>query len=180
MGRSLIITAWVLSACCMLRAQQNAPRTYSADGKTISYNLTVFNPPVPIQADPARLNQNSAINCTIVFLSRLHQGDIKGATAVTEDPDTQVKMYEAYKARVGDAEFSRNISQLFEGDRYLYELRIGSEHVLISEKHPEGAQILIEKQGKFWLEDGLVHMSPDLKNMMELVNARAEGKLQFK
>ncbi len=57
-------------------------------------------------------------------------------------------MYEAYKTRVGDAEFSRNISQLFEEDRYLYELRIGSEHVLISEKHPEGAQILIEKQGK--------------------------------
>ncbi len=89
-------------------------------------------------------------------------------------------MYEAYKTRVGDAEFSRNISQLFEGDRYLYELRIGSENVLISEKHPEGAQILIEKQGKSWLEDGIAHTSPELKNMMELVNARAAGKLQFR
>lgn len=115
-----------------------------------------------------------------LVLSKLHQGDIKGAVAVTEDPDTQVKMYEAYKARVGDAEFSKNIAQLFEGDRYLYELEIGSEHVLISEKHPEGGQILIEKQGKFWLEDGLAHQSTELKNMMELVNARAEGKLQFK
>lgn len=39
---------------------------------------------------------------------------------------------------------------------------------------------LIERQGKFWLEDGLVHESPELKYMMEFVNARAEGKLQFK
>jgi hypothetical protein len=59
-------------------------------------------------------------------------------------------------------------------------LRIGSEHVLISEKHAEGAPTLIEKQGKFWREDGLVHQSPELKTLMESVNARAEGKLQFK
>jgi hypothetical protein len=170
----------MLSVGSTLCAQQNAPRTYSADGKTFSYNLTVFDPPVPIQLDPDKMNQDSAINCTILFLSRLHQGNIKGAAATTEDPDTQVKMYEAYKARVGDAEFSKNIAQLFDGDRYLYELRIGPEHVLISEKHPEGGKILIEKQGKFWLEDGVAHMSPELKNMMELVNARAAGKLQFK
>jgi hypothetical protein len=68
-------------------------------------------------------------------------------------------MCEAYKVRVGDVEFSNNISELFDGDRYLYELRIGSEHVLISEKHPEGAQTLIEKLGKFWLEDGLSYIS---------------------
>ena len=180
MGRRLMIAVCVLSGSGTVCAQQNAPRTYLAGGKTINYNLTIFNPPVPIQPDPARLNQDSAINCTVLFLSRLHQGDIKGAMAATEDPDTQVKMYEAYKARVGHAEFSKNISQLFDGDRYLYELRIGSEHVLISEKHPEGGQILIEKQGKFWLVDGLVHQSPELKNMMELVNARAAGKLQLK
>jgi hypothetical protein len=179
-GRSLIVAICMFSASCALRAQQNAPRTSSANGKTINYNLTVFNPPVPIRPDPARLNQESAINFTILFLSKLHQGDIQGAAAATEDPDTQVKMYKAYKVRVGDIEFSKNISELFEGDRYLYELRIGSEHVLLSEKHPEGAQTLIEKQGKFWLEDGLLHQSPELKSMMELVNARAEGKLQFK
>jgi hypothetical protein len=95
MGRSLI--ALCMLSACTLGAQQNAPRTSSACGKTIDYNLTVFNPSVPIQPDHARLNQDSAINCTILFLSRLHQGDLKGAAAVTEDPDTQIKMYEAYK-----------------------------------------------------------------------------------
>lgn len=180
MGRSLLVAACLLSWCRTVCAQRDAPRTYSADGKTINYYLTVFNPPVPIQPDPARMNQESAINCTVLFLSRLRQGDIKGAAATTEDPEAQIKMYEAYKARVGEAEFSRNIAQLFDGDRYLYELRIASEHVLISEKHPEGGQTLIERQGKYFLEDGLAHMSPELKNMMELVNARAAGKLQFK
>jgi len=180
MGRSLIVGACVLSVCGTVCAQQNAPRTYSADGKTINYNLTVFKPPVPIQPDPARLNQDSAINCSLLFLSRLQQGDFKGAAAVTDDPDSQVKMYEAYKARVGDAEFSKEISQLFDGDRYIYELRIGSEHALVSEKQAEGAQILIEKQGKFWLEEELAHESPEFKSLFELVNAHAAGKLQFK
>jgi hypothetical protein len=128
----------LLSGSCTLRAQQNAPRTSSTNGKTINYNLTVFFPPAPIQPDPARLNQESAINCAILFLSKLHQGDIKGAAAATEDPDTQVKMYEAYKSGLATSSSPR------------------------------------------WLEDGLVHQSPELKKMMELVNARAEGKLQFK
>jgi hypothetical protein len=61
-------------------------------GRTIHSNLTVFRPPVPIQPDSARPNQESAINRTILFLSKLHQGDIKGAAAATEDPDTQLKM----------------------------------------------------------------------------------------
>ena len=52
MGRSLMIAVCVLSGYGTVCAQQNAPRTYSADGKTISYHLTVFNPPVPIQPDP--------------------------------------------------------------------------------------------------------------------------------
>jgi hypothetical protein len=71
-----------------LRAQQNAARSSSTNGKTINYNLTVFNPPVPIHPDPARPNQEIAISCTILFLSKLHRGDIKGAAAAREDPGT--------------------------------------------------------------------------------------------
>lgn len=166
MDRRLIFAICMLSACSGLWAQQNAPRTYSTDGKTISYNLTAFNPPIPIQLDPARLNQDSAINCAILFLSRLQQGDIKGAAAATDDPDSKAKMYEAYKARIGDAEFSKTVSRLFDGDRYIYELSIGSEHALISEKHPEAAQLLIEKQGKSWLEEEIAHESPEFKTLV--------------
>ncbi len=179
MARSLIIGVCVLSVCGTVRAQQNAPRTYSADGKTITYDLTVFNPPVAVEPDPAKLNQDSAVNCTLLFLSRLQKGDVKGAAAVTDDPDSTAKAYEAYKARVGDAEFSKNISQLFDGDRYIYELTVGSEHALMSEKQPGGAQVLIEKQGKFW-SAGIAHQSPEFKSLFELVNAHAAGKLQFK
>ncbi len=78
MGRSLIIALCMLSAST-LRAQQNATRTSSAGVKTINYNLTVFNPPVPIQPDPAKLNQDSAINCTILFLSKTAPGRSKGS-----------------------------------------------------------------------------------------------------
>ena len=51
-----------------------------------------FNPPVATQPDPARLNEESAVNCPILFLSKLQQGDMQGAAAATEDPDTQAKM----------------------------------------------------------------------------------------
>jgi hypothetical protein len=77
---------------------------------------------------------------------------VKGAVALTDDPESQVKTYAAYRARVGDAEFSKSMSQLFHGDRYIDELRIGSEHALISEKHREGAQMMLERDGKVWLE----------------------------
>jgi hypothetical protein len=179
MARSLIAGVCVLLVCGTVRAQQDAPRTYSADGKTINYNLTVFNPPIPVQPNPARLNQDSAVNCTLLFLSRLQKGDIKGAAAVTDDPDSTARAYGEYKARVGDAEFSKNISELFDGDRYLYELTVGPEHALISEKQPGGAQVLIEKKGKFW-SAGIAHQSPEFKTVFELVNAHAAGKLQFK
>jgi hypothetical protein len=71
MGRGLVAAFCVLSLCGAVCAQQNAPRTYAANGKTIKYNcnLTVFEPPVPIQPDPARPNQDNAINCTILFMS---------------------------------------------------------------------------------------------------------------
>jgi hypothetical protein len=76
----------------VLYAPCAAARTSSTTGKTINYNLTVFNPPVLIQPDPGGLNQESAVNCTILFLSKLHLGDMQGAAAATEDPDMQVKM----------------------------------------------------------------------------------------
>jgi hypothetical protein len=88
-------------------------------------------------------------------------------------------MYEDYKTRVGDAEFSRQISKLFDGDRYLYELRIDNEHALVSEKQPDGARILIEKQGKFYSET-FGHESPQFKTLFVLVNAWSGGKLQLK
>jgi hypothetical protein len=155
------------------------PRTYSADGKTIKYFLTVFNPPIPMRPDPARINQDSAINSSIFFLAKLQQGDIKTAAAACEYPDADLKMYEEYKARVGDAEFSKQIAKLFDDDRYLYELRIDNEHALISEKHPEGARILIEKHGKFYSET-FEHESPQFKTLFVLVNAWSAGKLQLK
>jgi len=125
------------------------------------------------------MNQDSAINCTIFFLSKLQQGDIKAATSASEYPDADLKLYADYKTRVGDAEFSKQISQLFEGDRYLYELRIANEHALISEKQLEGARVVVEKQGKFFNET-FGHESPQFKNLFELVNAWSAGKLQLK
>lgn len=72
MGRSRTIVIGMLSAACTLRAQRNAACSSSTNGKTINYNLAVSNPPVPIHTDPARSNQESAINGTILFLSKLH------------------------------------------------------------------------------------------------------------
>ena len=157
-----------------------------ADGKTITYNLTVINPRIPIRPDPARLNQESAVNCTLLFMYKLQHGDINGAAAVTNDPDSVVRTYGAYKARVGNATFLKKTSHIFDddghrGDRYLFELRIGAEHALISEKQAGGAQMLIEKQGKFWMDrSDLAHHSPEFTSLFELVNAQAAGKLQFK
>ena len=186
MGRNLIVGIFVLTVFSVVCAQQESARSYSADGKTIHYNLAVINPPVAIQPDPTRLNQQSAVNCTLLFMSKLQHGDVNGAAAVTNDPESVIRNYGAYKTRVGDAVFLKKCSHIFDddehaGDRYIFELRIGSEHALISEKHLGAAQMLIEKQGKFWMDrSDLEHQSVEFRNLFVLVNDQAAGKLQFK
>jgi len=162
-------------------AQTNAPRTYTADGKTISYLLTVFNPPIAIQPDPARLNQNSAVNCTIMFMSRLSKGDIAGAVELTTDPGSTAKLYSAAKARMGDAKFSNQMAGLFNGDRYRFELVKGHEHVLVSEKNPDGGQAVLEKDGRFWMDrPKFQHESQEFLDLFKVVNDHAAGKLELK
>lgn len=178
----------LLTACLLLtlmiaksQGQTDAPRTYTAGRNTIQYKLTIFDPLIPIQLDPARLNQDSAVNCSILFLSKLHDGDLEGAAAVTLDPGTTLREYQAAKARIGDAEFSKKMANLFTGDRYQFEIVEGKEHVLISEKHPDGARAFLEKDGKFWVDrPKLQHESTEFQNLFVLVNAHAAGTLTFK
>ena len=162
-------------------AQTSTTHTYSAGGRTFTYTLTIFQPPIAIQPDSSRLNQDSAVNCTILFMSRLSKGDIAGAAAITNDPDTTVKLYADAKARIGADEFSKQMASLFNGDRYRYELVEGSEHILIGEKNPDGAQSAIEKDGRFWMDrPKFQHESQAWRDLFVLVNDHAAGKVEFK
>lgn len=162
-------------------AQTDAPRSYNAGGRTIHYKLTVFDPPIPVRPDPNRLNQDTAVNCTILFLTKLHDGDLEGAAAMTTDPPTTLKLYQAAKARLGEAEFSNKMAKLFNGDRYQFELVDGSEHLLVGEKHPDGAQAVVARDGKFWMDrQKFQHESQEFRDLFVLVNAHAAGKLAFK
>jgi len=162
-------------------AQTNAPHTYTANARTFSYTLTVFDPPVAIEPDPSRLNQDTAVNCMILYMSRLSKGDIAGAAALTTDPESAAKVYADAKARMGDAEFAKQLAILFNGDRYRYELIEGHEHVLISEKIPGGGQALIERNGKFWMDRAkFQHESQEFQDLFALVNDHAAGKVEFK
>jgi hypothetical protein len=175
----LLLTASVLVTNVM--AQTSTTHTYTANGRTFTYTLTIFQPPIAIQPDSSRLNQDSAVNCTILFISKLSQGDIAGAAAITNDPDTTTKLYADAKARIGNKEFSRQMANLFNGDRYRYELVEGNEHILISEKNPDGAQSVVEKDGKFWMDrPKFQHESQEFRDLFVLVNDHAAGKVEFK
>jgi len=171
----------VLLASICAGAQKDAPRSYNVGGKTINYRLTIFSPPIPIQPDAERLNQDSAVNCTILFMSRLSHGDIAGAAAITTDPEGTAKAYSDARARMGDARFSQQMAALFNGDRYRFELVEGNEHVLITDKVDDGGQALIEKDGKFWMDRAkLQQHSKEFEDLFAVLNAHAAGKIEFK
>lgn len=175
----LLLVSAVLTTNVM--AQTNKIHTYTANGRTFTYTLMIFQPPVAIQPDSSRLNQDNAVNCTILFMSRLSQGDIAGAAAFTNDPDGTMKLYTDAKVRMGDKEFSKQMANLFNGDHYRYELVEGNEHILISEKNPDGAKSVVEKDGKFWMDrPKFQHESQEWRDLFVLVNDHAAGKLEFK
>ena len=177
----MIFTLSLLLVTVASRAQNATSRTYTANGRTFTYTLTVFDPPIVIQPDSSRLNQNSAVNCTILFISKLSKGDIAGAAALTNDAEATLKVYSDAKARIGDTEFSKQMSGLFSGDRYRYELVEGHEHFLIGEKVPKGAQAVIEKDGVFWMDHPkFEHESQEFHDLFVLVNDHAAGKVEFK
>ena len=88
---SLLLIA--IAAC----AQTGAPRTYTASRRTFTYTLTVFEPPIAIEPDPPRMNQDNAVNRTILYMSRLSKGDIAGVAALTTDPESAVNDHAAGK-----------------------------------------------------------------------------------
>lgn len=175
----LFLSVLVLATSVM--AQTTTTHTYSANGRSFTYTLTVFQPPIAIQSDSSRLNQDSAVNCTILFLSRLSQGDIAGAAAITTDPEATAELYADAKARIGDKEFSKKMVSVFNGNHYRYELVEGSEHILITEETPDGARAVVEKDGKFWMDQAkFQHESQEFRDLFVLVNAHAAGKVEFK
>ena len=175
----LLLTASLLVTNVV--AQTSTTHTYTANGRTFTYTLTVFQPPIAIQPDSSRLSQDSAVNCTVLFMSRLSQGDVAGAAAITTDPEATAKLYADAKARIGDKEFSKQMANLFNGDHYRYELVEGSEHILITEKIPDGAQSVVEKDGKFWMDrPKFQHESQEFRDLFALVNDHAAGKVEFK
>ena len=103
-------------------AQTSTTHTYSANGRTLTYTLTILEPPIAIQLEASRFNQDSAVDCTILFMWRVSKGDIAGAAALTNVPDTTAKLYTDARARMGANEFAKQMSNVFNGDRYRYEL----------------------------------------------------------
>ena len=163
------------------QAQTGTVHTYTANGRTFTYTLRVFDPPVAIQFDPSKLNQDTAVNCTLLFMSRLSKGDFSGAASITTDPESTLKTYTEARARVGDAEFIKQLTALYGGDHYRFELVEGHEHLLISENMPDGAQAVIEKDGKFWMDHAkFQHESQEFHDLFALVNDHAAGRVEFK
>src|SRR6266567_3369161 len=92
---------------------QAVQRAYIYKGKTIHYFVRTFRPPVPMSPDLKRMNQDSAANCAILFLSRLRDDDIQGAAQLTTNPEHVFNLYSKSRARIGGPGFLDQISKVF-------------------------------------------------------------------
>src|SRR5579863_6192283 len=134
MARLAAFCSMLLLACQLSLADE---RTYNYKGRVIHYSITAFKPPLPMRPDPRRANQDSAVNCAILFMSRLRAGDIQGASELSTDPQHVIDLYSKYKARIGDPAHAEQLAKIFGDDlHYTYDLVIGSEHALLPDKRP--------------------------------------------
>ena len=160
---------------------QAVQRAYIYKGKTIHYFVRTFRPPVPMSPDLKRMNQDSAANCAILFLSRLRDDDIQGAAQLTTNPEHVFNLYSKSRARIGGPGFLDQISKVF-GDNlnYVHELVIGNEHALIVDKLPGLAHYLRERNGTFLMEFPQLGFGPsEIDQLSVLVNENEAGKLKF-
>lgn len=158
-------------------------RTYTHRGKTITYTVKIFRPPIIIRADEARMNQESAINCSLLFHSRLAKGDIAGAAGLGSDPDETKLLLTGLKEREGEDGLKKVASAYFnDTSTFKYEFVIGDHHLLVFDEMGKGlaAQPYVRVGDKFF-QDWLRSDSPsaEVKDLYVLFNALRDGKLKL-
>jgi hypothetical protein len=160
---------------------QGIQRSYVSKGRNIVYSVIVFDPPTSITPENGPVNQDSPINCTRLYWSRLSHLDITSAAQLYTDPQSEIEARMKYKERVGEQTFRQKHTSLFsEGERFPYELIIGKQHALVSEKHPGTMLLFIERNGKFWMDNAKPEQrSQQANDLMTLVNAYSDDKLKF-
>src|SRR5947209_455769 len=104
MRRTLLIAALISTAF-------GAERVYPYKGRAIHYNVTVFNPPVSAGPAPDRENQDTPLNCSILFRARMRAGDLAGASRLALDPQYIVDTYTQYRTRVGETMFQEQMAK---------------------------------------------------------------------
>ncbi len=171
-------------AVCLLASQLSFPqvqqRTYTSKGKTIRYSVTVFAPPARITPDNGALNQDTALNCVRLYWSRLKNLDIKGAADVYLDPQAEIETRTKYRERVGEDVFREMHSKVFESNRFIGELVIGTQHALVSESNPGTLMLFSLRDRKFFIESfDARKASQAAQDLVTLVNAYGDGKLKF-
>jgi hypothetical protein len=160
---------------------QGIQRTYVSKGRAIVYSVLVFDPPTSISVENGPMNQDNPINCTRLFWSRLAHLDIASAAQLYTDPQREIDARMKHKERVGEQAFRQMHASIFSnGERFPYELAIGKQRALVSEKRPGTMLLFIERDGKFWMDNTKSEeRSQEANDLMTLVNAFADNKLKF-
>jgi hypothetical protein len=143
--------------------------------------VIVFDPPTSITAENGPMNQDNPINCTRLFWPRLVDLDIAGAAQLYTDPHSEIDARMKHKERIGEQAFRQMYATLFNhGDRFPYDLVIGKQHALVSEKRPGTMLLFIERDRKFWMDNTKFEQRSEQANdLITLVNAYGDNKLKL-
>ncbi len=132
-------------------------KTYTIDDQQVIVAIEAFTPPILVKKELSKMNQASAMNCSLLFYSFLSKGDINSAATLSNDPAKVKDKYVRQKERAGETEFKKMYADYFEGKALIkYHFSLEKSHMLIVHSEDMGmdmAQFYIEESGKFFVDE---------------------------
>jgi hypothetical protein len=160
--------------------EQGVQKKFTANNTVISYQQKLYVPPYLFKKNDAMLNQATVLNCSQLLYATLAAGNIKGATALSNDPETVKAKYERHQQRVGADEFKKMFAGYFTGSAEARaELTVGKHTMLViydSVNEMFMGQMYVKDASKY-----IVAVTPhtDIDQLGTLLNALQDGSLKL-
>ncbi|MFA6438756.1 MAG: hypothetical protein WCX28_05565 [Bacteriovoracaceae bacterium] len=182
MDALMLFASMMFVICAVANGQETTiQKNFSATGITITYRLKLYAPPYVFKKNDAMLNQASVLHCSHLFYSKLAEGNIAEAAAVSDNPEKVKAKFTRFTERVGKDEFLKLFGGYFSGTAEARaELTIGNHTMLViydSGNKMFMGQMYAKEKSQYVVAE---REHKDLDQLGRLLSALQDGALTLK